>query len=298
MSKSSTTNANASRLLLLADTTLVSVLEHNRLKSLELAPSTSEEAEIQRNLISLRDGIAALEREQSAAESDLEVKSSRSLRSNEDTLIRLQKQFDRLLSLLQEGGADRIISRVTANTSNGEIYKNDAYRSSRSLLLNNNSSSSSPRPKISKTVRFSENLIDVQSNVDESDPLSESAYNARNSATNQEAFLQHQQIMRQQDESLDRLSESISRQRELSIQIGEELDSHVELLGEVDRLVDWGQHRLDGARKRLDKVSRKAKENGSLVTIIILIIVLFLLIILLSCEFFYMYPLNVCRNNF
>lgn len=58
------------RLLLVADTTLVSVLERNRLKSLDLEPSASEEAEIQRNLQTLRDGIAQLEREQSAAELD------------------------------------------------------------------------------------------------------------------------------------------------------------------------------------------------------------------------------------
>jgi syntaxin 8 len=126
----------------------------------------------------------------------------------------------------------------------------------RGRLLN----TSSPRSKTPKTVRFSDNLIDMQSATP--DPLSIAADEARNSASSNEALLLQQRIMQQQDDSLDRLSESISRQRELSIQIGDELDSHIELLGEVDRLVDWGQHRLDGARKRLDYVSRKTKENS------------------------------------
>ncbi|KAK9359646.1 hypothetical protein V1504DRAFT_457531 [Lipomyces starkeyi] len=252
------TSPTASRLLLLADNTLVSVLERNRLKSLDLEPSAAEEAGIQRNLLALRDGIATLEREQSTAETDSSV-SSRALKSKEDTLIRLQKQFDKLLSLLQDGGADKLLSQVSAPrpSRSSLVYpSNDEYHSSRSRLLN----TSSPRTKTPKTVRFSDNLIDMQSATP--DPLSIAADEARNSASNNEALLLQQRIMQQQDDSLDRLSESISRQRELSIQIGDELDSHIELLGEVDRLVDWGQHRLDGARKRLDYVSRKTKENS------------------------------------
>ncbi|KAK9246481.1 hypothetical protein V1506DRAFT_574529 [Lipomyces tetrasporus] len=273
------TSPSAGRLLLLADTTLVSVLERNRLKSLDLEPSAAEEADIQRSLLALRDGIATLEREQSTAESDSSA-SSRSLKSREDTLIRLQKQFDKLLSLLQDGGADKLLAQVSAPRPSRPslVYpSNDEYNTSRSRLLN----TSSPRTRTPKTVRFSDNLIDVQSTTP--DPLSIAADEARNSASNNEALLQQQRIMQQQDDSLDRLSESISRQRELSIQIGDELDSHIELLGEVDRLVDWGQNRLDGARKRLDYVSRKTRENSSLVAIIVVIIVLLLLIIILKC---------------
>ncbi|KAK9240898.1 syntaxin-61, partial [Lipomyces kononenkoae] len=276
---SSFTSPTASRLLLLADNTLVSVLERNRLKSLDLEPSAAEEADIQRNLLALRDGIATLERDQSTAETDSSV-SSRAVKSREDTLIRLQKQFDKLLSLLQDGGADKLLSQLSSPrpSRSSLVYpsNNDEYNSSRSRLLN----SSNPRPKTPKTVRFSDNLIDMQP-VSTPDPLSIAADEARNSANNNEVLQMQQRIMQQQDDSLDRLSESISRQRELSIQIGDELDSHIELLGEVDRLVDWGQHRLDGARKRLDYVSRKTKENRSLVAIIVLIIVLLLLIIIL-----------------
>ncbi|KAK7208535.1 hypothetical protein BZA70DRAFT_53369 [Myxozyma melibiosi] len=262
----------ANRLLLLADNTLVSVLERNRLKSLDLEPSASEEAEIQRNLQTLRDGISQLEREQSVAESDQGIP-SRTLRAKEDTLIRLQMQFDKLLSLLQEGGGEQLIAKITAPKRPSLIYGNS----------NGQDELGSPRrngPRKAKTVRFSDNLIDVSSATP--DPLSLAAEEARNSVTNTEAMMQQQRIMREQDDSLDRLSESISRQRELSIQIGDELDQHVELLSDVDRLVDWSQHRLDGARKRLDHVSRKMKENGSVFTIVILIIILLILIIILK----------------
>lgn len=96
--------------------------------------------------------------------------------------------------------------------------------------------------------------------------------------------------MLDQDDSLDRLSESIGRQRELSIQIGDELDAHGELLEDVDGMVDRSRSRLDGARRRLDRFSKKAKDNGelildyltlgSMVVIGVLILVLVILIII------------------
>ncbi|KAK9473052.1 uncharacterized protein V1510DRAFT_364254 [Dipodascopsis tothii] len=262
----------AGRLALVADSALVSVVEYNRLKSLGLEPSKSEAAEIRRSLATLRDGIAALERDQTRAEST-PATSARDLRSQEDTLITLQQQYDKLVGLLQAGGAG---DELTAPPPPPPVRTPSAYSdfdSQRSLLLG-----PGPRAKVAKTVRFSDNLV-------ESEPEAPSPFNdPRNNISNSEALLLQQRIMQDQDESLDRLSESISRQRELSIQIGDELDQHVELLGEVDRLVDWGHNRLDGARQRLGKVSRKAKENSSLVTIIIVIIVLLVLLILLSCK--------------
>ena len=110
--------------------------------------------------------------------------------------------------------------------------------------------------------------------------------------SNAEILSQQQQIMLEQDDSLDRLSESIGRQRELSIQIGDELDSQGELLEDIDVMVDRSRSRLDGARRRLDRFSKKAKDNGtlrslrrtdvsaSMVVIGVLILVLVILIII------------------
>jgi syntaxin 8 len=99
---------------------------------------------------------------------------------------------------------------------------------------------------------------------------------------NQQIHAYHSQVMAEQDEALDRLGESIGRQRELSIQIGDELDEHVQMLDEVDRHVDRHQTTLDKARKNLGYVARKAKDNVQMTIILVLIIILVLLIIILK----------------
>jgi syntaxin 8 len=98
-----------------------------------------------------------------------------------------------------------------------------------------------------KSVRFSESLVDDEDEIAGMD--------------NTQLLAMHNRIISEQDESIDRLAESISRQRELSIQIGDELDSHAQLLDEVEILTDRHQSRLDNAKKRMDHIYRKASEN-------------------------------------
>ena len=69
-------------------------------------------------------------------------------------------------------------------------------------------------------------------------------------------------MMDEQDQRLDILSNSISRQHHISLQINDELDSHVGLLEELDNDVDRTSSRLRAARKRLDQVAKGAKNNG------------------------------------
>lgn len=139
----------------------------------------------------------------------------------------------------------------------------------------------------SKSVRFSDNPL----MGDDDDPARNELFPYRDDPSgppdqshldNQQIHAYHSQVIADQDEQLDRLGDSISRQRELSIQIGDELDSHVQLLDEVDAQVDRHQSRLDKARKQLGTVARKAKDNMSMTIIIILIIILVLLIIILK----------------
>jgi syntaxin 8 len=99
---------------------------------------------------------------------------------------------------------------------------------------------------------------------------------------NQQIHVYHSQVIAEQDEQLDRLGESIRRQGELSIQIGDELDSHVQMLDEVDVMVDRHQTRLDKARKSLGTIARKANDNKQLTIIFVLIIILVLLIVILK----------------
>lgn len=92
-------------------------------------------------------------------------------------------------------------------------------------------------------------------------------------------LLQQRQMMDEQDTHLDRLSHSIRNQRDISIQIGDELDVHTGLLESLDHELDSTQDRLGRARRRLDHVARGAKDNGSAVAIGVLILVLLILIV-------------------
>lgn len=100
--------------------------------------------------------------------------------------------------------------------------------------------------------------------------------------SNQQIHTYHAKVLATQDDQLDTLSESIGRQRHLSMQIGDELEGQVALLDEVDRGVDRHQGRLDGAKRRLDGVARTARRNWGMTTIVVLIVILILLIIVLK----------------
>ena len=92
----------------------------------------------------------------------------------------------------------------------------------------------------------------------------------------------HKQVLQAQDDQLDRLGESIGRQRDLSIQIGDELDDHIQMLDDVEVHVDRHQTRLDGARRHLGNVARRARDNKQITIILVLIIILVLLIVILK----------------
>lgn len=62
------------------------------------------------------------------------------------------------------------------------------------------------------------------------------------------------------------MSHSINRQHHISLQINDELDIHTGLLEELDTDLDRTGSRLTGARRRLDRVAKGAKENGQYFT--------------------------------
>lgn len=94
-------------------------------------------------------------------------------------------------------------------------------------------------------------------------------------------MLQEQRrLMDDQDNHLDALSHSINRQRDVSLQISSELDTHTALLDGLDQDLDTTHSRLSIARRSLERVSKGVKGNGSTVTIGILILVLLVLIVI------------------
>ena len=64
--------------------------------------------------------------------------------------------------------------------------------------------------------------------------------------------------------------------------MGDELEEHVLMLDEVDGHVERHLGRLEGARRRLGGVARKAGENKQVVAIGVLIAILVLLVVVLK----------------
>ncbi|OBZ86250.1 Syntaxin-51 [Choanephora cucurbitarum] len=77
-----------------------------------------------------------------------------------------------------------------------------------------------------------------------------------------------QRIMDDQDQDLDHLSDAIRRQRELGLLIGDELETHAQLIDETEEMVDRTDERLRQAKKRLDHVNRKIKDNSKSFTLV------------------------------
>lgn len=97
---------------------------------------------------------------------------------------------------------------------------------------------------------------------------------------NQQIHAYHSRTMAEQDAQLDSLGRSVGRQRELSIQIGDELEGQGGMLDEIDEGVDRHARALNRAKGRLGRVARKAKDNASVVIITALVIILVLLIVI------------------
>lgn len=76
------------------------------------------------------------------------------------------------------------------------------------------------------------------------------------------------QTMDEQDVRLDQLAHSIGRQRDISLQINDEIGVHHGLLEEMDEELDRTGNRLSQARRQLDRVAKGAKANSMLSTMI------------------------------
>ncbi|KAL2043027.1 hypothetical protein N7G274_004086 [Stereocaulon virgatum] len=72
---------------------------------------------------------------------------------------------------------------------------------------------------------------------------------------NQGVLQLQKQMMQEQDEDVDVLAAAVRRQKELGIQIQEELEVQKDLLGMLDEDVTRVQGKMDVARKRVNKIS-------------------------------------------
>lgn len=81
-----------------------------------------------------------------------------------------------------------------------------------------------------------------------------------------------QQIMREQDKGLDILQQSIARQKNMGLSIGNELEDQNEMLDELAEAMDNTDRRLVGTTGHVMRVTEKAKSGGMCCCIILLIV--------------------------
>ncbi|EAS34946.1 SNARE complex subunit [Coccidioides immitis RS] len=274
--------SNPGQLFLLADHVKLSLLERQRAISLSLEPN-SQDGEISRSLESLRDGIESVEKEARRLEED----GDSSFVDLKEEASNLRQQLHDLESQFYENPSSS--SKDTISSPNDPSLAEDFVKAS-SASASTTLKHPTPQHPVSKSVRFTDTLT-AQAEEEEDPNRRELLQPYRDSPSpsldhsqlsNEEIHAHHAQIMQEQDDQLDRLGESIGRQHQLSIQIGDELEGQVALLDEVDGHVDRHIGRLDGARRRLGKFKRNARESRGIMWIIGLIILLVILIVILK----------------
>ncbi|KAK5578903.1 hypothetical protein RB653_008578 [Dictyostelium firmibasis] len=95
---------------------------------------------------------------------------------------------------------------------------------------------------------------------------------------NQQLFLNQQHVMREQDESLDLLSQSIMRQKNIAHAMGNELEQHNEMLDDIEIGTDAVSMRLRNANRRMETIKQNAGSTCMIVCIVILIILIVVLV--------------------
>lgn len=233
---------------------------------MNLPSSTQKDAQITRSLSNFSESLTALEAEDEPSED----------------LPSLRKQYNQLYAQFHG----------TAPPSDDATQPNDpslapdfaaAQRRPSSKAANKNvrfrDDPAVEEEDANRAALFSSTSSQQQPYTDE--PLS--AQQEQQGMDNQQIHAYHSQVLREQDEQLDVLGQSVGRQRLLGIQMGDEIDEQNEMLDDVERGVDRHTGTLDAAQRRLGRIARKGREGwNSWITIAILVVVLLLLIVVLK----------------
>ncbi|KAI9660270.1 MAG: hypothetical protein M1831_003578 [Alyxoria varia] len=280
--------ANPAQLFLLSDHVKLSLLERQRAVSLNLEPN-SQNSEISRSLESLRDGVEVLEAQQRADPA--------TSTQTQDQTSQLRQQHNDLYSQFH-GDTSQSRTSPTLTQPNDPSLSSDFSHAQQDTRPS--------RSTRNKSVRFSDDPSDEAEAANRAalmpapyrdnpeDPTGGGSYRDSSGANdedaapdhthldNQQIHEYHSQVLRDQDDQLDSLGESIRRQHTLSMQIGDELEEQAQILDDTDEGVERHQTQLDRARDRVGKIARKAKDNMSMTVILILIVILVLLIVILK----------------
>ncbi|KAK3997040.1 hypothetical protein QBC44DRAFT_316072 [Cladorrhinum sp. PSN332] len=279
--------SNPNALLLLADHIKLSLLERQRAKQLNLS-SDSQDGQVSRSLDQFQEGLDALEKEVKRLEESGDQTKASTLSS---TLTTLRKQQSDLLSQFQTSSSSS--SSPSAAIPPSLTKPNDPS------LLPDFKHAQSAASTTSKTVRFSSPDQDIEAqqsrsalfnkpytDLPEDEDEDSSGYRGQASQlTNTQIHAYHERILSEQDAQLDTLSSSISRQRELSMAIGDELDEQVLMLDESERAADRQASALQRARRQVGRIASRqdgGENTRHMVIIVVLILILVLLIVVLK----------------
>ncbi|KIH86334.1 syntaxin 8 [Sporothrix brasiliensis 5110] len=294
--------SNPNALYLLADHIKLSLLERQRSKALNLLQADADDAaatgdssagaserdaqdgHIARSLDQLEEGIASLKTEQARLESQGEegkaLNIGDALPGLQKKLTELTAQFNGTAPVSAAGTSSSIKPKRGGGASSGNTNK--AVRFKDKPLPPPGTDGDDVDLEAQRNSLFNRPYTDdpdVDGSLGGGSPSLEGRYDDQD---NVQLHQMHSSIIADQDAQLDALGVSIGRQRELSMMIGDELDSHVAMLEEGERLTDQHQTRIDRARRQVGKIARSAGDCKQMVAIVVLIIILILLIAILK----------------
>ncbi|KAK0900314.1 hypothetical protein LTR57_020654 [Friedmanniomyces endolithicus] len=256
------------RLSLLADDLNLSLLERQRIQTLNLGGGSTQQQDnqITRSLTELREGIEELEER----ENDLAV-----LQNWGEELEALRERYEGLDARFH---AD---STAPGKVENGESARQrpvSQVRRNKSVRFRDNPD---PTQGTEGDARATANRAALFATGDQQQRYTDDPSPPDHShLDNQQLYASHNQTMQEQDEHLDTLGQSVRRQRMLGIAMGDELEEHNEMLVYVERGVDRHSTTLERARRRLGNVARQGKGgNWTWITIGVLVLLLVLLIV-------------------
>ncbi|KAL5521073.1 hypothetical protein ACEPAG_8995 [Sanghuangporus baumii] len=256
----SSTSTSLAKLTSLSTQTLSLLLERQRLQSLNQGAPAASTQQITRNLVQLRVGILALEAQVQSSNGNGNGTGNGDGKAEKEASGLLRNQFSRMRDMLGgDAGNVEPLPPVVRESPNLPRTPDPASSSA--------SSTPTPPPLPQKDQRY----------VPYSD---EPPPSPDRDVAPAEVLEQQRLLMEEQDEHLDHLSRSVGRQRDISLQINDELNVHNGLLSELEEEVDETHGRLGNARRRLERFGRGVKGNLSTYMIAALIFVLLILIII------------------
>ncbi|EPY50907.1 SNARE Fsv1 [Schizosaccharomyces cryophilus OY26] len=232
-----------SKLLLLVDSTTKKINDYEKL----IEFGNSPDAEIDSSLQDIRRQLQSLSQEQTRLEQNAQIPEYR-LRESEAYLIRMQRRVE---------SAEETLLRKRNAASQGPSFQS-SYSSKQAAAAPLTSDATSNKSDIEM-----ESIYQFEGN--DPNPIDVNLLTQM-----------HQQMLNEQEESLGGIEASVRKQKQLGYLMNDELEEHNQLIDHMDDDVDRVDKRLNLARNRLRKVTRKAKQYPRCCIILFLSLLLIL----------------------